>query len=183
MPTRNPTKKIPFFIQSSTINYLKGHLSFLDHSFTSKITNDMDLDEWEFFSDDFSEDRQKRTFQENRNSDSENFLYSGYILWPSPDSRKIIEANQALLDPILFESEMGTASESDEDEDDNNGGFNLWRWSSSGIGVICTAAVAAAATALCILLIGSQQRNKLRQNQNIRFPIFPDAKVAIFLVH
>ena len=59
--------------------------------------------------------------------------------------------------------------------EENNGGINLWKWSLSGIGAICSFGVAAAT--ICIIIFGSHQRSKQRQqNQKLRFQIYTDDK-------
>ncbi|XP_020220818.1 uncharacterized protein LOC109803591 [Cajanus cajan] len=59
-------------------------------------------------------------------------------------------------------------------EEENNSGFNIWKWSLTGVGAICSFGVAAAT--ICVLFFGSQQRNKLKQDQKIRFQIYTDDK-------
>ncbi|KAK7315586.1 hypothetical protein VNO77_34143 [Canavalia gladiata] len=59
-------------------------------------------------------------------------------------------------------------------EEENNNGFNIWKWSLTGVGAICSFGVAAAT--VCVLFFGSQQRNKLKQEQKIRFQIYTDDK-------
>ncbi|KAH7571702.1 hypothetical protein ACOSP7_014480 [Xanthoceras sorbifolium] len=67
------------------------------------------------------------------------------------------------------------ANEKEVDWEDNNGGFDLWKWSLTGIGAICSFGVAAAT--ICIIIFGSQQRNKQQQhNKKLRFQIYADDK-------
>ncbi|KAK7271088.1 hypothetical protein RJT34_26701 [Clitoria ternatea] len=59
-------------------------------------------------------------------------------------------------------------------EEENNTAFNIWKWSLTGVGAICSFGVAAAT--ICVLFFGSQQRNKIKQEQKIRFQIYSDDK-------
>lgn len=63
-----------------------------------------------------------------------------------------------------------------EEEEDMSGGFNFWKWSLTGVGAICSFGVAAAT--ICVLFFGTQHRNKLQQDQKIRFQIYTDDKVS-----
>lgn len=75
--------------------------------------------------------------------------------------------------------------EEEEEEvnwEENSGGLNLWKWSLTGIGAICSFGVAAAT--VCIIIFGSQQRNKQeKQNQKLRFQIYTDDKRIKQVVH
>ncbi|CAL5193108.1 unnamed protein product [Lathyrus oleraceus] len=60
-----------------------------------------------------------------------------------------------------------------EKEGENmNGRFNLWKWSLTGVGAICSFGVVAAT--VCVLLFGSQQKNK--KDHTIRIQIYTDDK-------
>ncbi|GKV49292.1 hypothetical protein SLEP1_g56049 [Rubroshorea leprosula] len=74
-------------------------------------------------------------------------------------------------------------SESGEEAiwDESSCGFNLWKWSLNGIGAICSFGVAAAT--VCIIVLGSQQRNRPQQNQKLRFQIYTDDKRIKQVVH
>ncbi|KAK9289465.1 hypothetical protein L1049_007620 [Liquidambar formosana] len=64
----------------------------------------------------------------------------------------------------------------------NHGGLNIWKWSSTGIGTLCSIGVAAAT--ICILILGSQQKNKQhQQNQKLQFQIYTDDKRIKQVVH
>lgn len=60
----------------------------------------------------------------------------------------------------------------EKEEEDMSGGFNFWKWSLTGVGAICSFGVAAAT--ICVLFFGTQHRNKLQQDQKIRFQIYTD---------
>ncbi|XP_027352867.1 uncharacterized protein LOC113863472 [Abrus precatorius] len=62
----------------------------------------------------------------------------------------------------------------DKEVEDSSGGFNFWKWSLSGVGAICSFGVAAAT--ICVLFFGSQQKNRVHQDQKIRFQIYTDDK-------
>lgn len=67
------------------------------------------------------------------------------------------------------------------EDDGSDGGLNIWKLSLTGIGAICSFGIAAAT--ICILFFGSHHRNKqLHQNHKIRFQIYNDDKVRIFLL-
>lgn len=92
------------------------------------------------------------------------------------------EGHEAMVVEIMTSPKMNRVEKDeifmccDKEEEDPNGGFNLWKWSLSGVGAICSFGVAAAT--ICVLFFGSQQRNKLQQNQKIRFQIYTDDKVS-----
>ncbi|XP_047169560.1 uncharacterized protein LOC124838086 [Vigna umbellata] len=74
----------------------------------------------------------------------------------------------------VMEKEVCEKEENSTWEEENSSGFNLWKWSLTGVGAICSFGVAAAT--ICVLFFGSQQRNKLKQDQKIRFQIYADDK-------
>ncbi|TKY46180.1 hypothetical protein E2542_SST28217 [Spatholobus suberectus] len=74
----------------------------------------------------------------------------------------------------VAEKDVGGREEDSTWEEKNDSGFNLWKWSLTGVGAICSFGVAAAA--VCVLFFGSQQGNKLKQDQKIRFQIYTDDK-------
>lgn len=87
------------------------------------------------------------------------------------------EAMEIITSPRrkVIEKDMMCHKEEDSTwEEENNSGFNLWKWSLTGVGAICSFGVAAAT--ICVLFFGSQQRNKLKQDQKIRFQIYADDK-------
>ncbi|KAE9619805.1 hypothetical protein Lal_00040187 [Lupinus albus] len=59
-------------------------------------------------------------------------------------------------------------------EEENTSGFNILKWSLTGVGAICSFGVVAAA--VCVMFFGTRQRNKLQQDQKIRFQIYADDK-------
>jgi len=86
------------------------------------------------------------------------------------------EAMEIITSPRrrVIEKDVCDKEEESTWEEDNNSGFNLWKWSLTGVGAICSFGVAAAT--ICVLFFGSQQRNKLKQDQKIRFQIYTDDK-------
>ncbi|GMI79058.1 hypothetical protein like AT5G18130 [Hibiscus trionum] len=68
------------------------------------------------------------------------------------------------------------------DWEENSGAGSLWKWSLTGIGAICSFGVAAAT--FCIIIIGSQQRQKQhQQNQKLLFQCYTDDKRMKQVVH
>ncbi|XP_039062446.1 uncharacterized protein LOC120206973 isoform X2 [Hibiscus syriacus] len=60
--------------------------------------------------------------------------------------------------------------------EENSGPGDLWKWSLTGIGAICSFGVAAAT--FCIIIFGTQQRQKQhQQNQKLLFQRYTDDKV------
>ncbi|KAK7380635.1 hypothetical protein VNO78_33150 [Psophocarpus tetragonolobus] len=87
------------------------------------------------------------------------------------------EAMEIITSPrrkILEKKDLCEKEEESTWEEENNNGFNLWKWSLTGVGAICSFGVAAAT--ICVLFFGSQQRNKQKQDQKIRFQIYTDDK-------
>uniref|UniRef100_A0A5B6YXV0 DUF6821 domain-containing protein n=1 Tax=Davidia involucrata TaxID=16924 RepID=A0A5B6YXV0_DAVIN len=65
------------------------------------------------------------------------------------------------------------------EENLQTGGLNIWKWSLTGVG-----AIGAAAATICIIIFGSNQRNKQHQrNQKLRFQIYTDDKRIKKVVH
>ncbi|XP_047159635.1 uncharacterized protein LOC124830061 [Vigna umbellata] len=67
-----------------------------------------------------------------------------------------------------------TLMDSSNEVEDSGDGFNFWKWSMNGVGAICSFGVAAAT--ICVLIFGSNQKNKFHQDQKIRFQIYTDDK-------
>ncbi|KAK8634202.1 hypothetical protein V6N13_015030 [Hibiscus sabdariffa] len=66
--------------------------------------------------------------------------------------------------------------------EENSGPGGLWKWSLTGIGAICSFGVAAAT--FCIIIIGSQQRQKQhQQNQKLLFQCYTEDKRMKQVVH
>ncbi|KAE8734629.1 Detected protein of unknown function [Hibiscus syriacus] len=66
--------------------------------------------------------------------------------------------------------------------EENSGPGGLWKWSLTGIGAICSFGVAAAA--FCIIVFGTQQRQKQhQQNQKLLFQRYTDHKRMKQVVH
>ncbi|XP_027358252.1 uncharacterized protein LOC113867260 [Abrus precatorius] len=89
------------------------------------------------------------------------------------EAKEIITSPRRMIEKGMF----GMESDKEEDstwEEENNSGFNIWKWSLTGVGAICSFGVAAAT--ICVLFFGTQQRNKLKQEQQIRFQIYADDK-------
>lgn len=86
------------------------------------------------------------------------------------------EAMEIMTSPRIknIERENNVMMNFEKEEEDMNGGFNFWKWSLTGVGAICSFGVAAAT--ICVLFFGTQHRNKLQQDQNIRFQIYTDDK-------
>ena len=98
------------------------------------------------------------------------------------------EAMEMITSPRMKIEKDVVSMDCDEEEDSedstweegNTGGFNFWKWGLTGVGAICSFGVAAAT--ICILFFGGhQKRNKLQQDQKIRFQIYTDDKVSKFL--
>nr|AFK36213.1 unknown [Lotus japonicus] len=84
------------------------------------------------------------------------------------------EAMEVMVSPRRkVENEMATM-DCDREEVDPTDGFNFWKWSLTGVGAICSFGVAAAT--ICVLVFGSQQKNKFHQNHKIQFQIYTDDK-------
>ncbi|KAF7801475.1 uncharacterized protein G2W53_040586 [Senna tora] len=70
----------------------------------------MDLEEWEFLSDEGFFDREKKFSLSKQNSDSRKILDADYVLCSSPDFRKIAKSNQAVpadtIRPEAFDDEL-----------------------------------------------------------------------------
>ncbi|KAK7336261.1 hypothetical protein VNO77_16797 [Canavalia gladiata] len=85
------------------------------------------------------------------------------------------EAQEMMASPRMrIEKEMVIMDCDKVVEDSTSGGFNFWKWSLTGVGAICSFGVAAAT--ICVLFFGSHQRNKIHQDQKIRFQIYTDDK-------
>ncbi|XVF42557.1 hypothetical protein PTKIN_Ptkin01aG0373000 [Pterospermum kingtungense] len=70
--------------------------------------------------------------------------------------------------------------------EESSGGLNLWKWSLTGIGAICSFGVAAAT--FCIIILGSQHRDKQQQqqqqqNHKLLFQRYADEKRMKQVVH
>ncbi|KAK7286550.1 hypothetical protein RJT34_21619 [Clitoria ternatea] len=103
------------------------------------------------------------------------------ILYPSLDVGALRfedkgEAQEIMTSPRMkIEKEVVIVDcDSNKVVEDTSGGFNFWKWSFNGVGAICSFGVAAAT--ICVLLFGSQQRNKIHQDHKIRFQIYTDDK-------
>ncbi|RDX83608.1 hypothetical protein CR513_35450, partial [Mucuna pruriens] len=84
------------------------------------------------------------------------------------------EPQEIMTSPRMnIEKEM-TIMECVTEVEDSTGGFNFWKWSLNGVGAICSFGFAAAT--VCVLILGSQQRNKIHHDQKIRFQIYTDDK-------
>ncbi|KDP39695.1 hypothetical protein JCGZ_02715 [Jatropha curcas] len=87
-----------------------------------------------------------------------------------------------ITSPRIKNSENDNITEEEVNWEENSGGLNIWKWSLNGIGAICSFGVAAAT--VCIIIFGSQQRNKQhQQNQKRRFQIYTDDKRIKQVVH
>jgi len=86
------------------------------------------------------------------------------------------EAQEMMVSPRMKIDRDLTVMESSKEVEDCGDGFNFWKWSLNGVGAICSFGVAAAT--ICVLIFGSNQRNKFHQDQKIRFQIYTDDKVS-----
>ncbi|WVZ08660.1 hypothetical protein V8G54_022006 [Vigna mungo] len=102
----------------------------------------------------------------------------GLFLKPDMDGLKIeeiaSEAQEMMVSPSMKIDRDMTVMDSSKEVEDSGDGFNFWKWSMNGVGAICSFGVAAAT--ICVLIFGSNQKNKFHQDQKIRFQIYTDDK-------